>query len=145
MKKEDVIKQLIPGLILGFFLGCILIYFVGVDNEKLVPNIIGAIMSCAVPTLLNGLIVLKGTAKTLDRKLSIGKAFVMNIPYIIIGGIIGFLFIRIVIMMILGLDPCDFNIVAHTLTYAIFGAITSTILAFIALKQYVKAVKYTKR
>ena len=36
-------------------------------------------MSCAVPTLLNGIVVLKGTAKVLDRKLSIGKAFLRNI------------------------------------------------------------------
>lgn len=145
MKTKDIIKQLLPGLIVGFFLGCILIYTVGVDKENLIPNIFGAIMSCAVPTLLNGIIVLKGTSKVLDRKLSIGKAFMFNLPYIIIGGIIGFLFVRVYIMMILGLDPCTFSRVANTLLYAIFGAIISTILAYFTLKRYEKKVKYTRR
>ena len=92
MKSKDILKQLIPGLIVGFLLGFILITIVGVDKENEVPNIIGGVMSCAVPTLLNGLIVLKGTAKVLDRKLSIGKALVINIPYIIMAAILGLLF-----------------------------------------------------
>ena len=82
MKSKDIIKQLAPGLIVGFILGFALITVVGVDTENEVPNIIGGVMSCAIPTLLNGLIVLKGTAKVLDRKLSIGKAFLINIPSI---------------------------------------------------------------
>ena len=83
MKTKDVVKQLVPGLVVGFILGFVLITVVGVDTKNEVPNIIGGVMSCAIPTLLNGLIVLKGTAKVLDRKLSIGKALIRNIPYII--------------------------------------------------------------
>ena len=104
MKKNDIIKQLVPGLVVGLILGFILITIVGVNKEDEVPNLIGGVMSCAIPMLLNGIIVLKGTAKVLDRKLSIGKAFVRTIPYIIIAAIIGFLFAYGVLMMALDID-----------------------------------------
>ena len=145
MKSKDILKQLIPGLIVGFLLGFILITIVGVDEENEVPNIIGGVMSCAIPTLLNGLIVLKGTAKVLDRKLSIGKALVINIPYIIMAAILGFLFTYGVLMTALDIDLRTLSQMENTLIFATLGAILSTILAYFALRHYEKSVKYTRR
>ena len=145
MKSKDIIKQLAPGLIVGFILGFALITVVGVDTENEVPNIIGGVMSCAVPTLLNGLIVLKGTAKVLDRKLSIGKAFLINIPYIIIAGILVFLFAYGVLMTALDIDLRTLTQMENTLIFATLGAIISTFLAYFALRHYEKSVKYTRR
>ncbi len=145
MKSKDILKQLIPGLIVGFLLGFILITIVGVDEENEVPNIIGGVMSCAIPTLLNGLIVLKGTAKVLDRKLSIGKALVINIPYIIMAAILGLLFTYGVLMTALDIDLRTLSQMENTLIFATLGAILSTILAYFALRHYEKSVKYTRR
>lgn len=145
MKSKDILKQLIPGLIVGFLLGFILITIVGVDEENEVPNIIGGVMSCAIPTLLNGLIVLKGTAKVLDRKLSIGKALVINIPYIIMAAILGLLFTYGVLMTALDIDLRTLSQMENTLIFATLGAILSTILAYFALRHYEKLVKYTRR
>lgn len=145
MKSKDIIKQLAPGLIVGFILGFALITVVGVDTENEVPNIIGGVMSCTIPTLLNGLIVLKGTAKVLDRKLSIGKAFLINIPYIIIAGILGFLFAYGVLMTALDIDLRTLTQMENTLIFATLGAIISTFLAYFALRHYEKSVKYTRR
>jgi len=145
MKSKDILKHLIPGLVVGFILGFILITIVGVDKENEVPNIIGGVMSCAIPTLLNGLIVLKGTAKVLDRKLSIGKAFVINIPYIIIAGILGFLFAYGFLMTALDIDLRTLTQMENTIMFATLGAIISTFLAYFALRHYEKSVKYTRR
>ena len=145
MKSKDILKQLIPGLIVGFLFGFILITIVGVDEENEVPNIIGGVMSCAIPTLLNGLIVLKGTAKVLDRKLSIGKALVINIPYIIMAAILGLLFTYGVLMTALDIDLRTLSQMENTLIFATLGAILSTILAYFALRHYEKSVKYTRR
>ncbi len=145
MKSKDILKQLIPGLIVGFLLGFILITIVGVDEENEVPNIIGGVMSCAIPTLLNGLIVLKGTAKVLDRKLSIGKALVINIPYIIMAAILGLLFTYGVLITALDIDLRTLSQMENTLIFATLGAILSTILAYFALRHYEKSVKYTRR
>ena len=145
MKSKDILKQLIPGLIVGFLLGFILITIVGVDKENEVPNIIGGVMSCAIPTLLNGLIVLKGTAKVLDRKLSIGKALVINIPYIIMAAILGLLFTYGVLMTALDIDLRTLSQMENTLIFATLGAIISTVLAYFALRHYEKSVKYTRR
>ena len=145
MKSKDILKQLIPGLIVGFLLGFILITIVGVDKENEVPNIMGGVMSCAIPTLLNGLVVLKGTAKVLDRKLSIGKALVINIPYIIMAAILGLLFTYGVLMTALDIDLRTLSQMENTLIFATLGAILSTILAYFALRHYEKSVKYTRR
>ena len=145
MKGKDIIKQLLPGVVVGFILGFVLTTVVGVDPENEIPNIIGGVMSCAIPTLLNGVIVLKGTAKVLDRKLSIGKAFLINIPYIIIAGILGFLFAYGVLMTALDIDLRTLTQMENTLIFATLGAIISTFLAYFALRHYEKSVKYTRR
>lgn len=145
MKSKDVARQLMPGLIFGFILGFVLITIVGVDEENEMPNIIGSVMSCAVPCLLNGVIILKGTAKTLERKLSIGKAFVRNIPYIILSGLIGFLYSYVYMKTVLGFDLCALSSMQNTIIFATLGAVVSTILAYVALRDYEKSVKYTRR
>lgn len=141
MKLNDVMKQLLPGLIVGFILGLGLVSLVGVNTEEIVPNIIGIMMSCAVPTLLNGIIVLKGTSRVLKKDLSIGDAFLLNIPYIIIAAIIGFVFARGVLMGIFGLDLRTFKPILNTLINASFGCIVSTVLGYFALRMYEKNVK----
>ena len=102
-------------------------------------------MSCAVPTLLNGTIVLKGTAKALDRKLSVGKALLRNLPYVLIAAVLGFLFAFGVLMNGLNIDLRTLETMENTLIFATLGVIISTFLAYIALKSYEKSVKYTRR
>lgn len=145
MKGKDIIKQLLPGVVVGFILGFVLTTVVGVDPENEIPNIIGGVMSCAIPTLLNGVIVLKGTAKVLDRKLSIGKAFLRNLPYVLVAAILGFLFAFGVLINGLNIDLRTLETMENTLIFATLGVIVSTLLAFIALKSYEKSVKYTRR
>lgn len=145
MKGKDIIKQLLPGVVVGFILGFVLTTVVGVDPENEIPNIIGGVMSCAIPTLLNGVIVLKGTAKVLDRKLSIGKAFLRNLPYVLVAAILGFLFAFGVLINGLNIDLRTLEAMENTLIFATLGVIVSTLLAFIALKSYEKSVKYTRR
>ena len=145
MKGKDIIKQLLPGVVVGFILGFVLTTVVGVDPENEIPNIIGGVMSCAIPTLLNGVIVLKGTAKVLDRKLSIGKAFLRNLPYVLVAAILGFLFAFGVLINGLNIDLRTLETMENTLIFATLGVIVSTLLAFIALKNYEKSVKYTRR
>lgn len=144
MKGKDIIKQLLPGVVVGFILGFVLTTVVGVDPENEIPNIIGGVMSCAIPTLLNGIIVLKGTAKVLDRKLSIGKAFLRNLPYVLVAAILGFLFAFGVLINGLNIDLRTLETMENTLIFATLGVIVSTLLAFIALKSYEKSVKYTR-
>lgn len=145
MKGKDIIKQLLPGVVVGFILGFVLTTVVGVDPENEIPNIIGGVMSCAIPTLLNGVIVLKGTAKALDRKLSIGKAFLRNLPYVLVAAILGFLFAFGVLINGLNIDLRTLETMENTLIFATLGVIVSTLLAYIALKSYEKSVKYTRR
>ena len=145
MKSKDIIKQLLPGVVVGFILGVVLTTVVGVDTENEIPNIIGGIMSCAVPTLLNGIIVLKGTAKVLDRKLSVGKALLRNLPYVLIAAVLGFLFAFGVLMNGLNIDLRTLETMENTLIFATLGVIVSTFLAYIDLKSYEKSVKYTRR
>ena len=145
MKGKDIIKQLLPGVVVGFILGFVLTTVVGVDPENEIPNIIGGVMSCAIPTLLNGVIVLKRTAKVLDRKLSIGKAFLRNLPYVLVAAILGFLFAFGVLINGLNIDLRTLERMENTLIFATLGVIVSTLLAFIALKSYEKSVKYTRR
>lgn len=145
MKGKDIIKQLLPGVVVGFILGFVLTTVVGVDSENEIPNIIGGVMSCAIPTLLNGVIVLKGTAKVLDRKLSIGKAFLRNLPYVLVAAILGFLFAFGVLINGLNIDLRTLETMENTLIFATLGVIVSTLLAYVALKSYEKSVKYTRR
>ena len=46
MKKKDMFKQLVPGIVVGFILGFILTTLVGVNKENAIPNYIGGAMCC---------------------------------------------------------------------------------------------------
>ena len=145
MKSKDIAKQLLPGIIVGFLLGFLLTMIVGVNTKNPIPNYIGGAMCCFVPTLLNCIIVLKGTSKHLDRKLSISKAFLQTLPYAFIALLIGFGVVAIYIEQVLGLNTCEMSKLITALYQAVLGVVVSTISAFIALKQYEKKVKYTRR
>lgn len=145
MKKEDIIKQLIPGVIVGLILGFVLTILVGVNSENPIPNYIGGAMCCFVPTLLNCIIVLKGTAKVLKRKLSIGQSLIKTLPYALSALLFGFVFVAIIIEKFLGINTCEINIIITAVYQSVLGVIVSTISAYFALKQYEKSVKYKRR
>lgn len=145
MKRNDIIKLLVPGFVVGFVLGLIVIALVGVDKKNEISNIIGGVFSSIIPTLLNGIVVLKGASKTLKRKLSVLGAFKINLIYILVAAVIGFLFTYVVLISILEIDLRSFTRLENTLVFASFGAIISTVLAYFALKSYERKVKYTRR
>ena len=53
MKRKDIVEVLFPGVFIGLILGFSLTMLVGVNETDMVPNIIGGIMCCFIPTLLN--------------------------------------------------------------------------------------------
>lgn len=145
MKKEDIIKQLVPGVVVGLVLGFVLTLVVGVNTENPIPNYIGGAMCCFVPTLLNCMIVLKGTAGVLKRKLSLGQSFLKTIPYALIALVFGFAFVALIVEKIMGLNTCEINTLITAIYQAILGVVVSTISAYFALKRYEKSVKYKRR
>lgn len=145
MKREDIVKQLVPGVIMGVVLGGVLNYTAGVNETEPIANYIGGTLACLVPSILNCTIVLKGTAKVLKRDLSVVKAFVQSLPEIVCGGLFGFLIYAIILTIILGINTCEFTRIGITVFNSILGIIVSTIAAYVALKRYEKKVKYTKR
>ncbi len=145
MKSKDVFKQLLPGVVVGFILGIILVSLVGVDKENSIPNYIGGAMCCLVPTFLNCLIVLFGTAKTIKRKISFKDVLIRILPFVLLAGIIGLIIVAVVIERVIGIDPRSISLMTTAIYEAILGVVVSTIFAYIALKKYVMDVKYTKR
>lgn len=145
MKREDIVKQLVPGVIMGVILGFILNYTAGVNETNPIANYIGGTLACLVPSILNCTIVLKGTSKILKRDLSVVKAFVQSLPESICGAIFGFITYAIILTAILNINTCEFTRVGITIFNSILGIIVSTIAAYIALKKYEKKVKYTRR
>lgn len=145
MKREDIVKQLVPGVIVGFILGFAITSLVGVNPSDPVPNFIGGFVCCALPTLLNGIIVLKGTAKVLKRDLSIGKALIKILPYVVVGGLFGLFVVAGVVSGIMGINTCEISVLVTAIYEAILGVIVSTFTAYLALKSYEKSVKYTRR
>lgn len=145
MKTEDIAKQLLPGVLVGLVLGFCLTLLVGVDTENVIPNYIGGAMCCFIPTLLNCIIVLKGTAKHLNRELPIGKAVGRTIPYALVALVFGLLFVSIVVEKMLGIDTRFISVIGTASYEAILGVVVSTLAAFLALKKYESDVKYTRR
>ena len=145
MKKEDIVKQLLPGVVVGLILGFVLVNLVGVNTQDAIPNYIGGAMCCLVPTLLNCMIVLNGTAKTLKRKLSLKDAFIRSMPFFIIAAFIGLFIVAVIVEKVMGIDTRTMTVLQTAIYQAILGVIVSTIFAFIALKKYEKDVKYTRR
>ncbi len=145
IKGKDIIKLLLPGVIAGLILGVLLTYLVGVNKENAIFNYIGGAMCCLVPTFLNCLIVLQGTAKKLKRKLSIWQTIKRTIPYLIIAALFGLFIVAVVIERILGFDTREITVFITAIYQTILGIMTSTIAAYLALTKYSKDVKYTKR
>lgn len=144
MKRKDIIEVLYPGVFIGLVLGFCLTMLVGVNETDPVPNFIGGVMCCFLPTLLNTTIVLKMTAKKLKRDLSVKDAVFKTIRYTIMAGCIGFLAVAF-ITVVLGIDSREIS-THHTALYqAPLGVVVSTFLAYIALKRYEKSVKYKRR
>ena len=143
MRNKDVFKQLFPGIIGGFILGFVINYAAGVNPDDVIPNIIGGVLACAVPTLLNGIIILMGTAKHLDRKLSVGEAFKRNLKYIFVGAVIGLFFM--LGMMKSGVELTQIPRMTNTITNAILGVVVSTLLGYFTIKEYASDVKYTRK
>ena len=56
MKSKDIVKQLLPGVVVGFILGIILVSLVGVDKENAIPNYIGGALCCLVPTIFSDIL-----------------------------------------------------------------------------------------
>lgn len=145
MKKNDILKQLLPGVVVGLILGFCLTMLVGVNKEDPIPNYIGGAVGCFVPTLLNCIIVLKGTAKHLERKLPFGQALLRTLPYALVALIIGFVVVAGLVDSVLGINTCELSALITAIYQAILGVVVSTLFAFIALKRYASAVKYTRR
>ncbi len=145
MKEKDIVKQLLPGVVVGLILGFILVNLVGVNDKDVIPNYIGGAMCCLVPTLLNCMIVLNGTAKTLKRKLSLKDAFIRSMPFFIIAAFVGLFVVAVIVEKVIGIDTRTITVFQTAIYQSILGVIVSTIFAFIALKKYEKDVKYTKR
>ena len=145
MKRKDIVKQLVPGVVVGFILGIILVSLVGVDKKNIVPNYIGGAMCCLVPTFLNCLIVLFGTAKNLKRKISLKDVLRRILPYVLLAGMIGLVIVAVVVERLIGIDPRNIPLMATAIYEAILGVLVSTIFAYLSLKKYIKDVKYTKR
>lgn len=145
MKGKDIFKQLLPGVIAGIFLGMGLTYLVGVNTENAIPNYIGGAMCCLIPTFLNCLIVLKGTAKQLDRKISMKDTFLRTLPWMLLAGVIGLLIVAVGIEKVLHFDTRTIPLLTTMIYQTCMGIISSTLFAYIALKKYVADVKYTKR
>lgn len=145
MKGKDIFKQLLPGVIAGIVLGMGLTRLVGVNTENAVPNYIGGAMCCLIPTFLNCLIVLKETAKQLDRKISMKDTFLRTLPWMLLAGVIGFLIVTLGIEKVMGVDTRTIPLITTMIYQTCLGIVSSTLFAYIALKKYVSDVKYTKR
>ena len=142
MKKKDMFKQLVPGIVVGFILGFVLTTIVGVNKENPIPNYIGGAMCCLVPTLLNCLVVLKLSAKKIKRKISFVEVLKRALPYCLF---VGLIIVIVVIEKVLGIDTRTISGFVTSIYQATLGVIVSSISAYFALKKYLQDVKYTKR
>lgn len=145
MKRKDIIEALYPGIFISLVLGYCITMFIGVNDTDMVPNMIGGIICCFIPTLFNTTIVLKMTAKKLKRDISVEDAIGKTIRYTIMAALIGFLVVAWFLPVVLGIDPREMSTYHTALYQAPLAALVSTVLAFVALKRYEKSVKYKKR
>ncbi len=145
MKSKEIVKLLFPGVIAGMVLGFGLGMLVGVNPTDPKPNYIGGAICCLVPTLLNCIVVLKLASKGLKRTISFGAVLKRALPLIICAAIVGLLTYVVVIEKVMGLNCCELGKVTNAVIQAALGIVTSTLGAYIAVKKYIKDVKYTKR
>lgn len=145
MKLKEIIKQLIPGCFVGIILGFGLAYLVGVNATDPIPNYIGSMMCCALPTFLNSLVILKGTSKVLDRHISMKDSFVRTLPFVLLAAIIGVTVVAGIMDGIFQLEVKTFDRVSFACICSLMGIIVQSILGYSVITKYAKDVKYTKR
>lgn len=145
MEKNQIVKLLIPGVFVGMVLGTVVGVLTGVDTTAVAPNVIGSILGAAIPTLLNGQVVLMMGSKELERKLSFGKALLRNLPFIGIGALLGLIYSVGILMGICKVDLCSLSVTVNTISNTILGIVVSTVLAYFAITSYAKDVKYTRK
>lgn len=145
MKNKEIVKLLVPGVIVGLFLGFLLTMLVGVNKEDAIPNYFGGAMCCIVPTFLNCLVVLKMGSKQIKRKISFIEIFKRVLPYLILAGVIGLVFVILLIENVLKIDTRTLSVMVTAVYQSILGVVVSTICAYLAFKKYLSDVKYTKR
>ena len=145
INNKDIKKLLLPGVIVGLILGFCLTMLVGVNQTDPIPNYIGGAACCLIPTILNCLIVLNGTAKLLDRKITLGDAFKRTVPFALFAIFVGLFTVIVLIEQVAGINTCNIPVVTTAIYEAILGVIVSTVSAYLALTTYVKQVKYTRR
>lgn len=143
---KDYAKILLPGCVIGGMLCLFVGYFViKVDTVNPMKNIMGGFLGCFVVSMLNSLVSLKQTAKTIDRKISVGKCLLTALPYALMAGIIGLVVVGPIMSGVLQINTCEISRSGHMLYNAGLQVILSTIVAYIAMRSYVSTVKYTKR
>lgn len=145
MKTKDLVKLLLPGVIVGALLGFGLGMLAGVNTDDAIPNYIGGALCCLIPTLLNCIIVMKSGAKILDREVSILEILKRILPYLFLALVIGVLSYVVILEQFAGIDSRDLTNVANAGYQAMLGVMVSTVMAYVAVTKYAADVKYTKR
>ena len=145
MKSKEIVKLLFPGVIVGMILGFGLGMLVGVNESDPIPNYIGGILCCIIPTILNCTVVLKMGSKGLGRSISFGKVLKRIIPYIILSAVVGLFTYTVIIEQIAGVNSCDLSKVLNAIIQACLGIVTSTFAGYFAITTYVRDVKYTRK
>ena len=145
MKNKDIVSLLVPGVLVGLVLGFLLTNLVGVNKEDAIFNYFGGAMCCIVPTFLNCLVVLKLGAKKIKRSVSFGDVLKRTLPYLVLAGVIGLVVVILLIENVLRIDTRTISVFITAVYQAILGVIVSSLCAYLALKKYLKDVKYTKR
>lgn len=145
MKLNEIIKQLIPGCFVGLILGFGLSYLVGVNPTDPIPNYIGSMACCLVPTFLNSLVILKGTAKVLDRHISMKDAVIRTLPFLVLAALLGVLVVAGVMDGLCGLEVKTFDRVSFACVCSVLGVVVQSILGYFVITKYASDVKYTKR
>lgn len=145
MKDKEVIKLLIPGMVVGIVLGFGLAMIVGVDTANPIPNYIGWAICCFVPTLLNCTIVVKTGAKALKRNVKVSDAIARVLKYALVALFIGFVVIAGIIEGIMGVSSCEISVFITAVCQALLGVCVSTVMAYVAFRRYEKSVKYKRR
>ena len=143
MRSKDIFKQLVPGVFGSFILVFVMNYLVGVDTVNPGVNMLVIVLSCVIPVTLNGLFILIGTAKSLDRKLSISEAFKRNLVFMCLGTVIGAFYMVGTVNS--GVDLTQVNEMTNTITNALLGVVVSTLLGYFTIKEYASDVKYTRK
>ena len=145
MKTKDLVKLLLPGVIVGAIVGFGIGMLAGVNTEEAIPNYIGGALCCLIPTLLNCTIVLKMGAKMLDREISMLDIFKRILSYLFSALVIGVISYVVILEQFAGIDSRELATVTNAGYQAMLGVMVSTVMGYIVVNKYAADVKYTKR